>query len=169
MGELAYLPPQHGGRADYTKRIHEAFSAHLARNGLRLTHQRRRILNFFLDADRHLSQEEIYAGLRKYGLGRATVFRTLKMLEEAHLVDHVIGSTGTPRFEVSLERPHHDHLICVECGRIQEVRWPKLEEIQEKGCRKIGFTPKWHRHEVFGRCRDCSRRAAVPPAVARKP
>jgi len=113
---------------------------------------------FFLKSDRHLSQEEIYAALRQYGLGRATVFRTLKMLEEAKLVDHVIGSTGTPRFEVNVERPHHDHLICVDCGKIQEVRWPKLEEIQEKACRKIGFTPKWHRHEVFGRCRDCARR-----------
>lgn len=165
MGELAHFPPQNAAdQGGYVKRLYESFTAHLAKNGLRLTDQRRRILDLFLKADRHLSQEEIYAALRPHGLGRATVFRTLKMLEEAKLVNHVIGSKGTPRFELNLERPHHDHLICVECGLIQEVSWPKLEEIQEKTCRRIGFTPKWHRHEVFGRCRDCSRRAETSSA-----
>jgi Fur family ferric uptake transcriptional regulator len=162
MRELVYFPHHVGDdRKSYVKRIYAMFTAHLAKNGLRLTNQRRRILDYFLQSDRHLSQEEIYGALRKFGLGRATVFRTLRMLEEAKLVNHVIGSTGTPRFEVNIERPHHDHLICVECGRIQEVRWPKLETIQEQTCRKIGFIPKWHRHEVFGRCRDCARRSPL--------
>lgn len=157
MGELVYFAVPEERRKGYQKRIYDLFTEYLGRNGLRLTDQRRRILDFFLQADRHLSQEEIYASLRRYGIGRATVFRTLKMLEECRLVNHVSGSGGTPRFEVNVERPHHDHLICIDCGRIQEVRWPKLEEIQERTCRKIGFEPKWHRHEIFGRCRDCRR------------
>jgi len=157
--ELVYFAPEASTRHDYSERIHRIFAEHLAKNGLRLTGQRRLIIDFFLKSERHLSQEEIYKALRKHGLGRATVFRTLKMLEECKLVNHVIGSGGTPRFEVDLERPHHDHLICIECGRIQEVRWPKLEKIQENTCRKIGFTPKWHRHEIFGRCRACSQKA----------
>jgi len=163
MGELLYFRSHPADKQGYVKRIYDLFKAHLAKNGLRLTDQRRRILDYFLEADRHLSQEEIYRALRQHGIGRATVFRTLKMLEEAKLVNHVIGSTGTPRFEVNLERPHHDHLICIDCGRIQEVRWPKLEQIQEQTCRKIGFTPKWHRHEIFGVCRDCARRRAATP------
>lgn len=144
-----------GDKDAYVKRIYALFTAHLGKNGLRLTDQRRRILDYFLKADRHLSQDDIYSALRKHGIGRATVFRTLKMLEECQLVNHVVGSGGTPRFEVNVERPHHDHLICVNCGRIQEVSWPKLEEIQEQTCRKVGFTPKWHRHEIFGLCREC--------------
>lgn len=155
--ELVHFPASTSERKRYTRRIYQLFQEHLSKNGLRLTGQRRLILDYFLKADRHLSQEDIYLALRQHGLGRATVFRTLKMLEESKLVNHVVGSTGTPRFEVNLERPHHDHLICVECGRIQEVLWPKLEEIQEKTCRKVGFEPKWHRHEVFGRCRRCAR------------
>lgn len=158
--ELHYFPGWTGDREGYTTKIHRIFIDHLAQSGLRLTGQRRRILDYLLHADRHLSQDDIYRALRKHGLGRATVFRTLKMLEECKLVNHVIGSTGTPRFELHMERPHHDHLICVDCGRIQEVRWPKLEKIQEETCRKIGFTPKWHRHEIFGRCRDCAAKAA---------
>lgn len=157
MKELVYPAERTGGLKGYTKRIHRYFSEYLAKHGLRLTGQRRRILDYFLESDRHLSQEDIYGALRRHGLGRATVFRTLKMLEECKLVNHVIGSDGTPRFEVDLDRPHHDHLICIDCGSIQEVRWPKLEAIQESTCRKIGFTAKWHRHEVFGRCKDCAK------------
>jgi Fur family ferric uptake transcriptional regulator len=153
--ELLYFAAPAAGRKGYQKRIYRLFTEHLGKNGLRLTDQRRRILDFFLEADRHLSQDEVYTALRKHGIGRATVFRTLKMLEECRLLNHVSGRGGTPRFEVNVERPHHDHLICIDCGRIQEVRWPKLEEIQEKTCRKIGFEPKWHRHEIFGRCKDC--------------
>jgi Fur family ferric uptake transcriptional regulator len=155
--ELLFFPAQKGGDLKgYTQRIHRFFAEYLATHGLRLTGQRRLILDLFLGSDRHLSQDDIYQALRRHGVGRATVFRTLKMLEECKLVEHVIGPGGTPRFEVKLDRPHHDHLICVSCGSIQEVRWPQLEAIQEKTCRKIGFTPKWHRHEIFGLCRQCA-------------
>lgn len=156
MKELVYYPSWDADKKGYVQRIYKFFADYLAKHGLRLTGQRRRIVDLFLGSDRHLSQDEIYRALRKHGLGRATVFRTLKMLEESGLISHVIGGTGTPKFEVNLDRPHHDHLICVDCGSIQEVRWPKLEDIQDEACRKIGFVPKWHRHEVFGRCRGCA-------------
>ena len=161
MKELLFFPARLAQRQDYRKKIRQLFADYLARNGLRLTGQRSLILDYFLRAERHLTQEDIYQALHVHGVGRATVFRTLKMLQESRLVNHVVGSSGTPRFEVELERPHHDHLICVDCGRIQEVRWPKLEDIQEATCRKIGFIPKWHRHEIFGRCRDCARKPAA--------
>ena len=80
MGELLYFRSHPADKQGYVKRIYDLFKAHLAKNGLRLTDQRRRILDYFLEADRHLSQEEIYRALRQHGIGRATVFRTLKML-----------------------------------------------------------------------------------------
>lgn len=153
--ELAFFPTWTAGRKGYRERVQGVFSEHLAGHGLRLTRQRQRILEHLLEADRHLGVEEMYQDLKKYGIGRATVFRTLKMLEECHLVSHVTGMGGKARFEVGLERPHHDHLICVACGRILEVRWPELEKIQLKACKNVGFEPTWHRHEVFGRCADC--------------
>lgn len=156
MRELVIYDGKPSKRSAFTARVVRVFSEHLAAHGLRLTGQRRAILDFLLRSDRHLSQEEIYAALRGRGIGRATVFRTLKTLQECGLASPVVGRDGTPRFEIDLERPHHDHLICVECGRIQEVRWPQLERIQDEACRKAGFTPKWHRHEIFGLCRDCS-------------
>ena len=160
MRELVVYEGKAAAKPAFVARVTRVFAEHLVKNGLRLTGQRRAILDLFLTSDRHLSQEEVYQALRAKGIGRATVFRTLKTLQECGLAAPVVGRDGTPRFEINLERPHHDHLICVECGRIQEVRWPALEKIQEEACRRAGFVPKWHRHEVFGLCRDCARKAA---------
>ncbi len=147
---------ENGHAKKHAAKITLMFTGHLSKNGLRLTGQRRLILDQFLKTDHHLSQDEIYIALRAKGVGRATVFRTLKMLQECGLIAPVIGRDGIARFEVELDRPHHDHLICIACGRIQEVRWPALEKIQDATCRKAGFVPQWHRHEVFGLCKDCA-------------
>ena len=147
-----------GTERKHAAKIVRLFTEHLAQNGLRLTGQRRLILDAFLKTDHHLSQDEIYLSLRSHGMGRATVFRTIKMLQECGLISPVIGRDGTSRFEIELHRPHHDHLICITCGRIQEVRWPTLEKIQDDACRKAGFIAKWHRHEVFGLCKDCAKK-----------
>lgn len=161
MRRLSIFPAWTAGRPGYSPRICEAFQEHLENNGLRLTGQRRRILDHLLSAERHVSLKDIYAALRKHGIGKVTVFRTLKLLEEAKLVDHVVTAGGTSRFEVKLERPHHDHLICIQCGSIREARWPDLEKLQDKVCRALEFSIAWHRHEVFGRCR--SRREGARP------
>ena len=147
--ELRFRP----GRTGYEHRAREVFADQLAKRGLRLTSQRARILDFLLAAERHVSLEDIQGALKD--LGRATVFRTLRVLLDSDLVSRVSGAKGSARFEVNLERPHHDHLICTACGGIAEVRWPELEKIQQRVCQEAGFEPSWHRHEVFGRCRAC--------------
>lgn len=156
--ELIFFPHWVAGRKGYAERIRHVFHEHLKGESLRFTAPREKILNYLLSADRHLSVEDIYGTLRKEGIGRATVFRTLKMLEDCRLVDRVTSPNGNPRFEVKMERPHHDHLICIECGTIMEIQWPEIEKIQEKASRQAGFTTLWHRHELFGRCRDCAGR-----------
>ena len=157
MSELSYFPGALN-REDYAQKIAALFSEHLGKNGLRLTTPRRKILNCLLKADKHLNQEEIYKSLRPQGIGRATVFRTLKMLEDSNLLGRISGISGPPKFEVHFERPHHDHLVCISCGSIQEIQCPKIEKIQEKACRKIGFEVRWHRHEIFGFCPQCAKR-----------
>jgi len=157
-GELIYFPAEDSQRKSYIQRIVKIFSSHLEKNKLRLTNPRRKILDYLLYAEKHLTQDEIYTALQKHGVGKATVFRTLKMLEESHLLSRVTGTDGPPRFEIHFERPHHDHLVCISCGRIQEIQWPVLEKIQEGACKKIGFQIKWHRHEIFGLCKTCAPR-----------
>ena len=153
--ELVFFPSWTAGREGYAARIHEVFQKYLADQGLRLTGQRLQIVDFLLHAERHVTLNDVYQALRSKGIGKVTVFRTLKMLEECRLAERVTSPGGRAKFEIKFERPHHDHLICIECGRIREVQWPQVERIQEKTCKTLGFTPLWHRHEIFGRCQAC--------------
>ena len=154
--ELIYFPSWMAGRKGYAERMREVFQDYLHRQALALTQQRIAILDHLLAADKHLSQEEIYKALKGRGIGKVTVFRTLKLLEECHIVEKLQDSEGWDRFEVKMERPHHDHLVCVQCGGIQEIQWPEIEKVQERACKQIGFEIVYHRHEVFGHCRECS-------------
>ena len=153
--ELVYFPKWTAGREGYAERVRQLFGEHLRSKGLVLTVQRSRMLDFLLKADRHLSQDDIYAALKKHGIGKITVFRALKLLEQCDLIEQVTDSAGKPRYEVKIDRPHHDHLICLGCGMIMEIQWPQVEKIQEKISRKIGFEISYHRHELFGRCKEC--------------
>jgi Fur family transcriptional regulator, ferric uptake regulator len=153
--ELVFFPSWTAGREGYATRIHEVFQKYLGDQGLRLTHQRQQIVDFLLHAEQHVTMAEVYQALKSKGIGKVTVFRTLKMLEECRLAERVTSPRGQAKFEIKFERPHHDHLICVDCGRIREVQWPEVERIQEKTCKTLGFFPIWHRHEMFGRCEAC--------------
>lgn len=156
--ELQYFPTWMAGRHGYADRIRQLFQEYHTEQGMRMTNQRSTILEYLLKANHHVGMDEIYQALKSKGIGRVTVFRALKMLEECKLVDRVTSLDGKPRFEVKHDRPHHDHLICVECGAIREVQWPQIEKIQEKKCRDLGFLPVFHRHEVFGRCPNCQKK-----------
>ncbi|MBI4396032.1 MAG: transcriptional repressor [Elusimicrobia bacterium] len=156
--ELIFFPTWTAGRKGYAERMRQVFQDYLRQKDLLLTPQRMAILNHLLEADKHLSQEEIYHALKPRGIGKVTVFRTLKTLEQCHLVEEVLDPAGKPRYEIKMERPQHDHLICVECGGITEIQWPEIEKAQEKACKKLGFSIIFHRHEVFGRCSDCQRK-----------
>ncbi|MGQ0645730.1 MAG: Fur family transcriptional regulator [Elusimicrobiota bacterium] len=141
----------------------EVFQAYVHKHGLKDTAQREEVLAYLLKAGKHMSPEEIYMALRQRGhrLGRATVFRTLKLLEECGLAAHITSADGTRRFEAMHGRPHHDHMICVQCGDVLEFSSPAVERIQERIAREAGFKTLWHRHEVFGRCKSCENGPAV--------
>ncbi|MBK8576207.1 MAG: transcriptional repressor [Elusimicrobia bacterium] len=131
--------------------------------GLRETSQREWVLRFLAQAKGHLSQEEIFEGLRSQqaGIGRATVFRTVKLLEEIGLVSRVTFADGQHRYEYAHERQHHDHMICMECGEALEFSSPAIERLQNRVARARGFSVRWHRHEMFGLCSRCARKKAA--------
>jgi Fur family transcriptional regulator, ferric uptake regulator len=131
---------------------------YIRKNGLKDTSQREEILAFLLKADAHLSPEDMFQALRKRDpkLGRATVFRTLKLLEECGLASKVIFADGHSKYERAHGKPHHDHMICVDCQDAIEFESAEIESLQEKIAAQKGFKIQWHRHELFGRCRRCS-------------
>lgn len=137
----------------------EILREYIRKNGLKDTSQREEILAFLLKSTEHLTPEEIFQALRKRDpkLGRATVFRTLKLLEESGLASKVVFADGQNRYERSHGRPHHDHMICVDCQAAIEFESPEIEALQDQIAKKKGFQVQWHRHELFGRCRACAK------------
>ncbi len=135
----------------------EILRLHIRRRGLRDTAQREEVLRLLLASREHRSTEDIYQNLRSRGaaVGRATVFRTLKLLEECGLASKVTFADGTHKFERAHGRPHHDHMICMYCGSALEFTNPVIERLQVEVARKRGFHVVWHRHEMFGHCARC--------------
>lgn len=130
----------------YERRLKEA--------GLRLTEPRRIILRILAETDDHPDATEIHHRAAKMDarISLATVYRTLKMLEETGTVDRHAFGGGPARFEQA-DRAHHDHLIDVETGDVIEFTSPRIEELQREIARELGYDIVDHRLELYGRKR----------------
>jgi Fur family transcriptional regulator, ferric uptake regulator len=134
----------------------EVFNAYLAKNHLKHSEQREVILDAFLRAEKHLSVDDLLLIVQKRrpDIGRTTVYRTLKLLQEAGLASE-LALDGETRFEVDYKRAHHDHFICKSCGDIFEFSSPDIERLQDEIAQDLGFVIEGHRHHIFGFCRRC--------------
>jgi Fur family ferric uptake transcriptional regulator len=139
------------------KKAFEQLSRFLACHGLRSTNQRDKILSVFVNAERHVSAEELYAQVKKShpGIGYATVYRTLKLLAGAGLAEERRFDDGFTRFEYKNRDDHHDHLICINCGTIIEFENEQIETLQQDVARKKGFKVHSHKLELYGLCAGC--------------
>ena len=142
---------------------------HMEKRGLRKTEQRNVIVETFFAAPHHISIEELLAQVRHKDprVGYATVYRTLKLLTECGVAFERKFGDGLTRYELADEASHHDHLICVDCGKIIEFEEPQIEELQERVAQSYGFILKTHKHEMYGTCADCQAKATGRPAVRR--
>ena len=133
------------------------FEEHIAARGFRMTRQRGLILDIFLKKEGHLSPEELYALVKTKDrtVGRATVYRMLRLMKEADLARQVNLGDGLARYEHKYGHAHHDHLICLRCGKAIEVLDSDIEALQEKLARKHGYTLTGHQMDLFGLCPDC--------------
>lgn len=129
---------------------------HLKRLGLNRSSRRDVVVNAFLASNKHLSVDDLYNLVRRKspGIGRTTVYRTLKLLERAGLAQALVLE-GETRFERELNRRHHDHFICSVCSAIFEFSSDEIEALQEEEARKIGFRIEGHKHQVYGTCAQC--------------
>jgi Fur family transcriptional regulator, ferric uptake regulator len=144
---------------------------HMQRKGLRSTEQRRLIVETFFTSPNHVSIEELLAQVRAHDpkVGYATVYRTLKLLSECGVAFERRFGDGLTRYELADEASHHDHLICVECDDILEFEEERIEAIQEEIAQKYGYILRSHKHEMYGVCPACQRRAERAPVAPRLP
>ncbi|MGR3371568.1 Fur family transcriptional regulator [Pseudooceanicola sp.] len=119
--------------------------------GLRLTEQRRVIAGVLDGARDHPDVEELHARANAADprISLATVYRTVKLFEEAGILEKVDFGDGRARYE-DAERDHHDHLIDLETGKVIEFVDPEIEQLQEKIARKLGYDLKGHKLELYG-------------------
>lgn len=131
-----------------------ADSTNLKKAGLKATLPRLKILNILEDADvRHMTAEDVYKALLDMGeeVGLATVYRVLTQFEAAGLVIRHNFEGGRSVFEINLGG-HHDHMVCLECGKLFEFNDPTIEERQRRVAEKAGFLMDSHSLHMYGVC-----------------
>ena len=135
----------------------EVLRRYLSERGLKMTTQRDRILEVFLQATGHVTAEQLYEKMKQVdaGIGFTTVYRTLRVLCECGLAQERNFGHGPARYEHAFSRRHHDHLVCVKCGRIIEFENDAIEAIQRQVAETNRFTLLDHRHELYGHCESC--------------
>ena len=122
-----------------------------AEKGLRITEQRRVIARVISDSDDHPDVETLHtrASAIDSGISIATVYRTVRLFEEAGILDRHDFGDGRSRYEAAPEA-HHDHLIDVETGKVIEFVDPELEALQKQIAERLGYRLVDHRMELYG-------------------
>lgn len=130
----------------------------MLRNGLKQSTRRDLILETLVGSNRHMTAEELLREVRQRDgrIGAATVYRTLRVLQDSGIVAERHFEGGTTQFEIIGEE-HHDHLICTKCKTIVEFDDTVIEEAQGRIAAKHGFELLSHRHELYGICPQCRR------------
>ncbi len=119
--------------------------------GLRMTGQRRVVAQVLQDSDDHPDVEELYARAQAVdeAISLATVYRTVKLFEEAGILDKLEFGDGRARYE-DADREHHDHLIDMNSGEVIEFVDDEIEALQEKIAERLGYRLKGHKLELYG-------------------
>ena len=137
----------------------ERISLELEARGYRVTPSRRAVIAAILARKNHFSADELAKRCR--GAGRATVFRTIRLLSDLGVVCRVIMDDGSPRYLVS-RSGHHHHLVCTGCGTVQDLDQCAVSGALREVADASGYEIEGHWLELYGRCAACQAKAAVP-------
>ena len=142
------------------------FGRYLREQGLPVTHQREAVAEVVFGSEEHLSVDDLERSLRNRGerIGKATIYRTLDLLVRSRLVEEHDFGEGFKRYEHRLSRqPIHEHLVCLQCGKVTEFVSPEIQGVEVRVRTEFGFVPARHRLEVYGLCRECHEGGAELP------
>ena len=133
------------------------FRKFLKKKDLRCTRERFVILREVLTTREHFEADDIHLRLKekKFAVSQASVYRTLPLLLEAGIVRKTPCDVMNARYEQVYGTAHHDHMVCLSCGKIIEFKSEKIEELQKTAARRHGFKMMGHRLVISGLCKDC--------------
>lgn len=140
--------------------------------GLKLTQPRLKVLALFqTSTQRHMSAEDVYHSLLQQGnnVGLATVYRVLTQFEEIGLLSRNSFDNNKAVYELD-KGQHHDHLVCLDCGKVEEFRNPEIEKLQQAVAEKKGYELTEHSLNLYARCAkpNCEHAQADSPSDAPK-
>ena len=132
------------------------FADYLKRKKYRNTQERSNVLDRIAEIDDHFSADELYLFMNSQGdkVSRATIYSTLDLLTQCNILMKHRFQGESAHFELSSRMPHHDHLICMECGRIVEFREERIDAIRDDVADGLGFKPMKHSLQIFAVCHD---------------
>ena len=133
------------------------FEHEIRNTGLKVTEPRLKILSVFEKSKaRHLSAEDIHDTLKAKSVmvGMATIYRALANFEKAGILNKSTFDDGRAIYEIN-EGPHHDHIVCVDCGNVEEFVDEEIEKRQKKIATQKGYSLKSHSLVLYGSCSQC--------------
>ena len=137
----------------------QKFRGLLESKDLKYTFERKKILEEIIRINRHFDADGLYEIIKKKGLrvSRDTVYRTIPLLLECGVIQKSVGDGRREYFERTGVKGHHDHMVCITCGKIIEFKSDEIEVLQDKICLDYGFRLIFHDHRLFGYCRGCQK------------
>jgi Fur family ferric uptake transcriptional regulator len=140
---------------------HETLAKYLKQTKrLRATPERYAVLDAVLESQGHFDAEGLYYRMMSGGVkvSRATVYNTLELLQNCGLVSKYRFAENVSRYEKAFGRPHHHHMVCLECGDIIEFISDRLDRVQNEACAEKSFALQSSTLQIFGTCAKCSKK-----------
>ncbi len=137
----------------------DTFEKFLKQKNFRITAERFEVLEAVMKTGGHFDVDRLYLNLKSVGskVSRATVYNTLDLLLQCGLISKYRFGENHSRFEKAFGRPHHDHLICLECGDIIEFVSDRLARLQVEVCKKNRFNAQSSTLQIFCICSKCQK------------
>ncbi|GAB4295496.1 MAG: transcriptional repressor [Ignavibacteriaceae bacterium] len=138
------------------KQAHDIFRAFLKSGKNRITPERFEVLDAALEHEGHFGADDLYIQMKnkRSRVSRATVYKTLELLVQCELLSKRNFGENLTRYESSFRRQSHDHLICMDCGRIVEFSDPRIKRLPEQIADDLGFNFESYSFNIFARCKN---------------
>ncbi|MFV1974191.1 MAG: Fur family transcriptional regulator [Candidatus Scalindua sp.] len=139
--------------------VEKVFRDYVQSKGLKFTPERQAILNHVFECHGHFEAEELLIDMRKSNkrVSKATIYRTLALLVNSGLLREVIFGEKHAHYEHVYGHEHHEHLVCIGCGKIIEFTDERIEKFQEEICIANKFKAESHKFQIMGYCVDCAK------------
>lgn len=141
------------------KKHHKQFEAYLEKTGGRYTSQKQGIFEEIYKTKTHFEVESFIDKIRAKDkkFSRATVYRTIKQLLDASLIQKITTQDGKVFYERTLDLQQHDHVICNVCGRILEIHSEQIDVYLSVICKEMKFEPEYRSLHIYGKCETCTK------------